>query len=470
MSQGEPTHPGTKPSRTTVPKIIAEARDKGLWRSTRFGLSMLRARASETTRLPTRKFLFVSHTIDNSGAPLVLLQIVAEFAKRYNPRRIHVVAPEIAPDQLRVLEALGVRIDKTAIPGSQLVSLHLGARLDDFVLINSTAVREHYQRVVFDNLQARRLNHAFLFIHEASDHLRRTGSFLLEDSMVQEISSLVEQRALTILVPSQGTKEAYDELFDTSRVVVVPPRIDVRDEYRQIRIAHDYDQINFVTVGATAVGVKGQLLTIAALKEFLLTTGQDGTNLYRDFTLTLVGIGDDYLSRQLRSIGVSTLGTRLRLVGKVARDEVLALTRQCNVVICSSINETFAMFVAEGMAMGHVVLRTETGGAAEQLNVGENGYAIDTGDIVQFAGVIEELLNRQKTPNERLQAMGRMSQEMIEPYRQLSYLSRIDDLPRPGPHASRAAPAHVADVPRFEDAPSEASDFTPEPHPSGGSG
>ena len=71
------------------------------------------------------------------------------------------------------------------------------------------------------------------------------------------------------------------------------------------------------------------------------------------------------------------LGDRLRTMPKVARDEVFAIGRECNVVVCSSLNETFALYVAEGMAMGHVVLRNETGGMEEELQPGVNGYRID---------------------------------------------------------------------------------------------
>ena len=90
-------------------KIIAEARDKGLRRSAGVGISVLRTQATLTSRKADRRFLFVSHTIDNSGAPYVLMQIVADFAQHYDPSRLHVVAPEIRTDQLRLLEATGVR-------------------------------------------------------------------------------------------------------------------------------------------------------------------------------------------------------------------------------------------------------------------------------------------------------------------------------------------------------------------------
>jgi glycosyltransferase involved in cell wall biosynthesis len=80
------------------------------------------------------------------------------------------------------------------------------------------------------------------------------------------------------------------------------------------------------------------------------------------------------------------------------------------------------------MAMGHVVLRSDTGGAEEQLQPGVNGYAIDISDIKQFAATIARLLDLQTTSDESLRAMGRASQEIIEPFRHGSYMERLDRL------------------------------------------
>jgi glycosyltransferase involved in cell wall biosynthesis len=409
-------------------KIFAEARDKGLRRSAGVGISVLRTQATLTSRKVDRRFLFVSHTIDNSGAPFVLMQIVADFAQHYDPSRLHVVAPEIRADQLRLLEATGVRIDRTAIPGNRLVGLQLGMRRDDFVLINTTAVREPYQRYILKALRTGHLNHAFWFIHEELQQLHKSAPFVLEQSMIDQITLAVSQRSLTIVVPSERSKNAYDQLFQTSNTVILPPRVDVGDQYCRPRLSEEYGRIDFLIVGATEDGRKGQLFTIAALQDFLITSGGADPRRYRDFTLTLVGVGDDYLSRQVKTIGTAMLGDRLRTMPKVSRDEVFSIARECNVVVCSSLNETFALYVAEGMAMGHVVLRNETGGMEEELRPGVNGYRIDISSIEQFAGVVETVLNRETTSNERLQEMGRASQEMIESYRHLSYVSRLESI------------------------------------------
>ena len=104
----------------------------------------------------------------------------------------------------------------------------------------------------------------------------------------------------------------------------------------------------------------------------------------------------------------------------VPREEALKITSDCNAVICCSLNETFGLYVAEGMFMGHLVLRNDSAGMDEQLKEGVNGYFINGEDIEQFADAIEKILNKDTT-NSQLQSMGAASQRMISPYAKNKY-------------------------------------------------
>jgi glycosyltransferase involved in cell wall biosynthesis len=177
--------------------------------------------------------------------------------------------------------------------------------------------------------------------------------------------------------------------------------------------------------GSGADGIRGQLLAVAALKQFLNDCYEPNPGAYRDFSLHLVGIGTDYVSQQIRSIGSVALGSRLAIHPPVSHAEALAVTRTCNAVICCSLDEAFGLYVAEGMAMGHVVLRNETGGFEEQLDEGVNGFTIKSDDIGQFVGVIERLLNTSKTSAAELHAMGRASQELIAPWGAHSFIGPL---------------------------------------------
>ena len=94
-------------------------------------------------------------------------------------------------------------------------------------------------------------------------------------------------------------------------------------------------------------------------------------------------------------------------------DEAFKITRECNAVICCSFNETFNLSVAEGMTVGHVVLRNDSGGMSEQLDDGVNGYEDREPGRAQFAGAIERVLNKASTQDRSFRLMGRASQERV---------------------------------------------------------
>ena len=168
------------------------------------------------------------------------------------------------------------------------------------------------------------------------------------------------------------------------------------------------------------------MIVLAAFHEFLKSYYEDRPDAYRPFTVTLVGMTDDFIGRQIQSIGSSILGERLQAMPVVSHEKALEITRKCNAVICCSFNEALPVYVLEGMSMGHIVLRNDAGGMEEQLKEKVNGFRIDGRDVKQFASVLEVVLNRQAVPDGRLQSMGRASQVMAAG---LAIASYIDALP-----------------------------------------
>ena len=77
--------------------------------------------------------------------------------------------------------------------------------------------------------------------------------------------------------------------------------------------------------------------------------------------------------------------------------------------------------------MGHVILRNNSAGRAEQLVEGVNGLLI-TDDVTQFAAQIEKLADRTVTSNEQLAAMGAASQDIASGFTTSRYYERITSL------------------------------------------
>lgn len=403
-------------------KIANIVKKNGLRRSARVGLNILRNQVRTRARRTDSQFLFVSPPIGNTGAPQVLLQIIDDFAQVHGPAQVHLVAPSIEPAQSRRLEAGGIAFDKSAEMGSRLIRMQLALRGSDFVLMNTIAVYPSYRRVIFRVLRTGQLDHVFWFVHEDRAQLPLACPALLEPSYRRQVRELIEADRLTFAVPSSKVKAGYDELLETERVIIVPYRVEIGEMTPRMRPESEYDKLHFLLTGTPGDGRKGQLIVIFAFQELLMMQRSMRANRYRDFTVSFIGIDDDYVSKQIRTTGLAVLGDRLELHPKVSYEASLEIADACNVVMCCSLNEAFPLYIAEAMALGHVLLRNDAGGREEQLKEGVNGYYLDSENIVQIAHVLEEVLNFDKTSNAKLQAMGQASQEIIAGYRNHSYL------------------------------------------------
>lgn len=412
------------------PRAISYARRKGLRRSVKLAASIARTQAGSRLRKREKKFVFISHPIDNTGAPQVLLQIIDEFVQKYGAKRVQLIAPHILPHQLRRLREAGVRVDKAALGlGYRLLKLQLDIRKDDFVLINTVAVYENYWHFVLKALDSGQLDKAYWFIHEDKAQLANVNRDFLQKRNLKQIQQLVRKKKLQILVPSQRVRQDYNQILQTKTVKAIPLHVDIDEKYKRPRPAQDYEEMHFLLSGTPSDGRKGQFIAISAFYSFIKNYYEKAPEKYRNFTLHLVSIGEDYVSQQIRWAGESLLKGHVEIYPSLPFEEVLEVTRRCNAVICCSLNETFGLYVAEGMFMGHIVLRNDSAGIDEQLKEGVNGYFIDSTKVDQFAKAIEKLLNKQTASDKALQKMGQASQKIIAPYAHHTYLDIIEQHP-----------------------------------------
>jgi glycosyltransferase involved in cell wall biosynthesis len=406
---------------TASRRVISKIGEKGLRASVRIGLGFAR-QALTSTRRNGRQYVFLAPQIDVTGAPQVLLGAITEFAAVYDPLQIRLVTPHVSPDQVPKLTDLGIRVERTVdVLGSGLIKRQLKLQRPDFVLLNSSAVSQSYRRFVIRSLLMRHLEKAVWLIHEDTEQLSITAPDLLDPRYLGSVRELVDDARLQIFVPSRRAKLDYDDLLGTSEVRTLKLRVEVPKRFRGPRNVDDYGRIDFLLTGVPKDGRKGQLIALFAFQRFLRLYHDEHPERYRPFSLSFVGVGDDYISRQCRMLGTALLGENMRVLPRTSHDDALVVARRCNAVICCSFNEAFPLYIAEGMAMGHVVVRNDVAGKEEQLEEGRNGYLIESDDIAQMADVLESMLNRETTSNEALHTMGQASQAMIGPYIDASY-------------------------------------------------
>jgi glycosyltransferase involved in cell wall biosynthesis len=419
--------------------LLGKVRERGVEESWYFASDVARARFTRLAHGKQRRFLFISPPLSSSGAPHILAQMVEEFARRYGTSSVRLLAPWAATARESGSTASGVRVERAAEAlGARLARLQLGLRRDDFVLLNTVAVSNNYLGVVLDALRRGKLRHAYWYLHEDVEQLPALAPSVLEPALRSRIGRLVADGHLRLLVPSAQTKAGYDALFETDTARVLPFKR-LPDTESAPRPEADYSALRFLISGTPTDGRKGHLLALAAFHEFLNTHYNRAPASYRPFSLTLIGMTDDYIGRQIRMIGSNIIGDRLDVHPPVPHDTALEITRDCNVVICSSLVETGPLYVLEAMRAGHVVLRNDVG-MREQLVEGVNGFGVDTHDIRQFAAVLERVLNRATTSDGQLAAMGVASQEIAGRMGISSYVDALDDAPR-GANVQRVAAA-----------------------------
>jgi glycosyltransferase involved in cell wall biosynthesis len=292
--------------------------------------------------------------------------------------------------------------------------------------MNTAAVSPNYAQVVLDSLEVGRLSHAYWYIHEDAEQLSVLAPYLLQPDVRSTVARLMTRGRMTVVVPSNEVKDQYDALFGSPQTSVLPFKMTSEMHPIASLSADHYSSIRFLLSGRATDGNKGHMIVMAAFHEFMNTYYEPDPDRYRSFTLTLVGMTEDYVSKQIASIGTTILGERLKVFPGVPHSRALGITNGCNAVICRSFNETGPLSVVEGMRHGHIVLRSDAGGMEEQLDDGVNGFRLDGADVRQFASVLARVLDKQAMPDAQLQMMGRASQELVPRLLIPSYVDALE--------------------------------------------
>lgn len=367
-----------------------------------------------------RQYVFISHPLDQSGGPLAMVEMLHEFAEHTRPRQIRLIAPFIDLTNLRLLRRLGINIEQIdGRIGRGAVWSRLNLHPDDFVLINTSAISQNYRDAVLALLEQGRLKQVVWYVHEDKPALQFPDKVIVE-----RIKPLLADGRLIIGVPCAKMQNHYEDFFGTP-VDVIELHVDVDEEYKKVRAISDFDTIRFLLSGTATDGRKGQPTALMAFYRFYVEHYQKHPDKYRGFELHLIGLGDDYMSSQLITLGQATLGEHFKYEAKFTRSDALAYTAKCNATLCCSLMEAFGLYIAEGMYMGHFILRNDCSGVDEQLEDGVNGFHIESEDLEKFSATIERTLNKSTTSNEDLQAMGVASQRKIAPYARNSYYEQI---------------------------------------------
>jgi glycosyltransferase involved in cell wall biosynthesis len=106
--------------------------------------------------------------------------------------------------------------------------------------------------------------------------------------------------------------------------------------------------------------------------------------------LLVAGAGPEEAAVRERAAGAEAAG-RVRLLGRLGRDDVLAAMRGCAVYCLPSFGEPFGMTAVEAMACGRPVVATDAGGLRHLVS-SAGGRKVPPGDAGALAAALRELL------------------------------------------------------------------------------
>ncbi|HEY3782972.1 MAG TPA: glycosyltransferase family 4 protein [Fimbriimonadaceae bacterium] len=378
----------------------------------------LRTRARNSTlQTSSKRIIFVSHRLDTSGAPFVLVDLVRAVKSAMPGANLEFLTYRpLSGENVSALNSLGI---KPRVIEDRNASIPFSP--GDVVLLNTTAFRQNPLDAVLAATRSGKISKLLWYVHEDEPQLlfRPADASLMRD--------LLRDGRLEIWSVAKKTTENYRSFFGPQGIFLQPYRLEVPSSMHQVYAVSDFDDLRFILSGTMVDGRKGQLPILYAFLEFNRRFYISSPERYRDFEMQFVGVGDDFLSRQIRAHG-EDLGSHLKLVGKVSREESLALIKAANISICYSLRESLPMSIFEGMIAGHPLLRNDCSGLEEQLKEGQNGFLLPSSNFEGLVGVIERILSREKTSNEQLASMSQESFRIAKRQEGQSYSALIQSL------------------------------------------
>jgi glycosyltransferase involved in cell wall biosynthesis len=173
------------------------------------------------------------------------------------------------------------------------------------------------------------------------------------------------------------------------------------------------------------LGVDGPTLAFAGriTRQKALEVALDALDRVEGVSLVVAGDGPDLATVRGRA-SARGLDGRVRFMGPLDRDGVVALFRAADASLLSSSWENSPHTVVEALAVGTPVIATSVGGVPELVRDGENGLLVPPGDAEALAQAIRRLV-ADPGLRERLAKAAAPSVEHLQPDVQYERLGTI---------------------------------------------
>lgn len=419
-------------------KLILKAREKGLRTTARIITDKISRRAAlEYKKLFSKnkdrspRIVIVSNQLNNTGAPFVIMDVVKQIKNKYPKlvKKIEFICfTPIEIENIDKLEDEGVRV---SIYTNRDLSLQLGK--DDVVVLNSFAMSRTLIFSVINSIKKGEAKKVFWYGHEASP-----DSFVDED-VKRIFRTLLKKDKARIFSVSNKTKLEYIRFFETTKNIEKMPFrfIFPNSEFRILK-EDDFDKLKFTLTGSMMDMRKGQYPVLYAFLDFYHNCYEKRPDKYRDFSIEFIGAYEKsdlslnapyHIQNVIKQFKLSAegLGDRFSIKPSMPHTQALREIESSNITICYSMSEAMGIFVYEGMAYGHPIIRNDSAGMEEQLVEGKNGYGVSSKDFPGLVAAIEKLSNRKKTSSSKLAKMSQESNKLAKKATECEY-QIVDEL------------------------------------------
>lgn len=368
---------------------------------------------------PTIKLF--THELSNTGGPRVALDLFTQIKNDIELKALPYIPELYVPEGARIDKDLQADLHDQDITVKSFRISNLAFSKGDIVIMNTIAYTDAMFATVLYNLERGTIRHLYLYPHEF------VVDSYLSHRTIAKITRLIKQNKLTIYASAAQARQIYAEYFDDDEIKLMPNRIDIDSKTIFSRGKEDFDKIRFVITG-TPDARKGELDVLYAFTSFYNRYYKGNEDRYRDFSLTIVGLTDNFrdvynklYSDRLRA-AAKAMGDRIILYDQQPEQKSLEIIKAANFTILYSLYENLPRVVFDGLAYGHPVLRNDCSGYEEQLVDGINGWKTSTEDWEGLIGSIEEILSKKKTSNGKLANMSKESAKIAKKYAAAQYI------------------------------------------------
>ncbi len=193
----------------------------------------------------------------------------------------------------------------------------------------------------------------------------------------------------------------------------------VPDKYITAQTGRVFNQISkFLFVG----------LLLKRKHPFELVQALDRSEI-KEYTLDIVGQGDEANAIKEYISEHSELETKVRLCGRIPRDEVSEKMKQADVFCMISNAETYGLVYIEAMAAGCITIASRNEGFDGIIVDGENGFLCEAGNVDELTSIINRINKMDKDALSLISSNAiKTAQKMTDSNVALSYIKDVESL------------------------------------------